>query len=147
MKKYSITEVLNHKVGTLFDVVTPDGYKYKCEVCGDTDVRYIKNAEKDKEIEINSYVANSKFYKVKTLVYFQEALDSGKRIRLSGVTFKHIVTGSGYLTDCIKAYEKGEYLVISDLLGIMSIAYNDIDFREALNSKMWLIEEENTNER
>lgn len=144
VKEYNIIEVLNLPINTELKAIFKDGTESLSNII----VSKVNNNEKTLRFKINNEICHcdemfitAKFIKVQT-VTFQEALESGKKVRLTNDYNLCFETNEEYLNNLIKLYNKGKYMYIDELLCILSYYYPTLTVRRMFTEKCWLIEED-----
>lgn len=145
VKEYNIIEAFNLPIGTELKPIFKDGEESLSNVV----VSKVNDNEKTLRFKIDNKICccdemfvTAKFIKVQQSITFHEALETGKRVRLSSeYNFLYFESNEEYLNNLIKRYNKGEYLSIDELLCILSYYYSTSTVKKILTEKCLLIEE------
>lgn len=146
VEEYNIIEALNLPIGTELKPIFKDGEESLSNVI----VSKVNDNEKTLRFKINDKICHcdemfvtAKFIKVQQSITFHEALESGQKVRLSveKYNFFYFTSNEEYLNNLIKRYNQGEYLLIDELLCILSFGCSTSTVKKILTEKCWLIEE------
>lgn len=142
-KTYSIIEIINFPVGTMFKYFKL-GKEYYIQIRNDGNGKYIDTF---KNFSINSEeFIKSKFYKLEKPKYvtFQEALESGKNVRLSDEYIDNIRTGNNSnsfsIETSFRKYFKGEYLTMPAIFMLIGWCFSSDKIKKIFTEKCWLTE-------
>lgn len=145
VEEYNIIEAINLPINTELKPIFKDGTESLSNVI----VSKVNDNEKTLRFKIDNKICccdemfvTAKFIKAQQSITFQEALESGKKVRLSVEEYDfHFISNEEYLNSFIRRYNKGEYLLIDELLCILSYYYSTSAVKKILTEKCWLIEE------
>lgn len=145
-KAYNIIEAVNMPTGTEFEVKFNDGYKNmfdnKMMVCKDDDgYKSLVWPAHEKGVT-DGMLINAKFYKIPKAITFKEAVESGKKVRITRKISVLAYPDEAMLKDDLNEYETGKYVSLSEMLGILYWCIPWSEINNIFKEKCWLIEED-----
>lgn len=145
VEEYNIIEAFNLPIGTELKPIFKDGEESLSNVI----VSKVNDNEKTLRFKIDNKICccdemfvTAKFIKVQQSITFHEALESRQKVRLSSEKYDfYFESNEEYLNKLIKRYNEGEYMLVDELLCILSYYYSTSTVKKILTEKCWLIEE------
>ena len=142
-KAYNIIEASN-MVNTEFKVVYKSGEDRVKNVYVGANGTILSMENDGEKTIVKGYgdLINAKFYKVQPPVTFEEAVESGKKVRIT-----REISVIGYpdevlLKNDLNEYETGKYVSLTEMLGILYWCIPWGEINNIFKEKCWLIEED-----
>ena len=142
-KAYNIIEASN-MVNTEFKVVYKSGEDRVKNVYVGANGTILSMENDGEKTIVKGYgdLINAKFYKVQPPVTFEEAVESGKKVRIT-----REISVIGYpdevlLKNDLNEYETGKYVSLAKMLGILYWCIPCSEINNIFKEKCWLIEED-----
>ena len=142
-KAYNIIEASN-MINTEFKVVYKSGEDRVKNVYVGANGTILSMVNDGEMTVVKGYgdLINAKFYKIPKAITFKEAVESGKKVRITKKISFRTYPDEVLLKNDLNEYETGKYVSLAKMLGILYWCIPWGEINNIFKEKCWLIEED-----